>query len=259
MLDYLDCGPDIFAVRCGGRLELAEMEDCLERLKTALDKRDKTHIYAEVVDFSGLSAEALATGMKWLPEWLRRLDRIGRVAIVADQNWIRWAAKVESALLPKISYETFESHERERALEWVAGRNPTPHAPAIKIIESDRPDVLGFEIDGHAGRAELDAVSAYFLNALEGKDKVRVVGRIKNLGGFQLSGFFTGDYFAMKRGFLEKLERYAVVGGPAWMRATLNTLAPLFKAEIRHFELADEESAWQWVAARPVSDRHLLD
>ncbi len=243
MLDYLDGGPDVFAVRCGGRLELAEVETCLERLKAALDSRDKIHIYAEVIDFSGVAAEALATGLKWLPEWLRRLDRIRRVAIVGDQDWVRWAAKVESALLPKVSYETFETSERDRALDWVAGRNPVPHPPAIKIIESDRPDVLGFEIDGHAGKEELETVSTHFIKALEGKDKVPVVGRIKSLGGFQLSGFFTGDYFAMKRGSLEKLDRYAVVGGPAWMRATLNTLAPLFKAEIRHFEPGEEDAA----------------
>lgn len=258
MLDYIDCGPDVFAVRCGGRLELAELETCLDRLKAALDARDTTHIYAEVIGFSGLSADALAAGAKWFPEWLRRLDRVGRVALVADQNWVRWAAKVESALLPKVSYETFESDERERALDWVKGRNPIPHAPAIKIIETDRPDVLGFEIDGHSGKDELDAVAAYFLNILQNKDKVRVVGRIQSLGGFQMTGLVTGDYFAMKRSFLEKLERYALVGGPGWLRATLNTLAPLFKAEIRHFEIEDEDAAWQWVEARPVSERTLI-
>jgi hypothetical protein len=93
---------------------------------------------------------------------------------------------------------------------------------------------------------------------LEDKNKVRVVGRIRSLGGLQMTGLVTGDYFAMKRSFLEKLERYAVVGGPAWLRATLNTLAPLFKAEIRHFELEDEDAAWQWVEARPVSERTLI-
>ena len=44
----------------------------------------------------------------------------------------------------------------------------------------------------------------------------------------------------MKRGFLERMERYALVGEPGWLRTTLNTLAPLFKAEIRHFG-EDEE------------------
>ena len=258
MIEYLEAAPDVFAVRCGGRLEQAEMEECLARLRSALAANDKTHIYAEVVDISGVSAESLVTGFKWAPEWLRQLDRFGRVAIVADQSWVRWAARIESALLPHVAYETFEMSERARALDWVAGRIAAPHPPAIKLIETDDPDVFGFEIDGHAGKHELDAVSAHFLKALDGKEKVRVVGRIRRLGGFQMAGLFTGDYFAMKRGFLEKLDRYAVVGGPAWLRATLNSLAPLFRAEVRHFELDDEAAAWQWVEARPVSERYLV-
>jgi hypothetical protein len=258
MMDYLDSKPDVFAVRCGGRLEQAEVEECLTRLRSALDANAKTHIYAEIVDLGGMSAESLVAGFKWASEWLGKLDRFGRVAIVADQTWIRWAAKAESALLPHVSYETFETNARERAFAWVQGEIASPHAPAIKLIETDRPDVFGFEIDGHAGKAELDAVSAHFRKELEGKDKVRVVGRIRNLGGLQMAGLFTSDYFAMKRGFLEKLDRYAVVGGPAWLRSTLNSLAPLFRAEIRHFEPDEEVAAWQWVEARPVSERHLI-
>jgi hypothetical protein len=235
-----------------------EVEECLARLRSALDANAKTHIYAEIVDLGGMSAESLVTGFKWAPEWLGKLDRFGRVAIVADQTWIRWAAKAESALLPHVSYETFETSARERAFAWVQGEVASPHAPAIKLIETDKPDVFGFEIDGHAGKDELDAISAHFRKELEGKEKVRVVGRIRNLGGLQMAGLFTSDYFAMKRGFLEKLDRYAVVGGPAWLRATLNSLAPLFRAEIRHFEPDEEVAAWQWVEARPVSERHLI-
>jgi hypothetical protein len=258
MMEFLDAPEGVFAVRCGGRLDHAEMEECLVRLRSALDANARTHVFAEVVDIGSVSAESFVTGFKWAPEWLSKLDRFGRVAIVADQSWVRWAAKIESALLPHISYETFESDERERAFAWVAGEIEAPHPPAIKLIETDNPDVFGFEIDGHAAKHELDAVSAHFLKALEGKDRVRVVGRIRRLGGFQMAGLFSGDYFAMKRGFLEKLDRYAVVGGPAWLRSTLNSLAPLFRAEVRHFELDDEVAAWQWVEARPVSERYLV-
>lgn len=258
MIEYLDSAPDVLAVRCVGRLDQAEIQDCLERLEAALDARPKTHVFAEVASFEGLGLDALASSLKWTGEWLRRLDRFGRVAIVADQSWIRWMAKLESAVLPHVSYETFDSNERERALAWVEGRIETPHAPAIRIIETDRDNAFAFEIDGHAGKTELDAVSRYFLKELENKTNVSVLGRIRNLGGFQMGGLFTGDYFAMKRGFLEKLDRYAVVGGPPWLRSTLNALAPLFRIEIRHFEAEDEEAAWAWIEARPVSEHTLV-
>ena len=43
------------------------------------------------------------------------------VAVVADQAWVRVGTRLESALLPFISYQTFLPEEREEALAWVRG------------------------------------------------------------------------------------------------------------------------------------------
>ena len=50
-----------------------------------------------------------------------KLTRFGRVAVVADQTWVRIGTRVESAVLPFISYKTFEPAQREEALAWVKG------------------------------------------------------------------------------------------------------------------------------------------
>lgn len=258
MLEYLTSSEEVIAIRCSGKLGHEEMVGYVDRIETSIAARDKTHLYAEVIDFSGFELDRFAELIKRSGFWLRSLDRVGRVAIVADQAWIRWLAKAESAILPHVTYETFDSAERDRALAWVEGGLEAPHGAAFKIIETDKPDVFGFEIDGHAAKAELDAISAHFREAMAGRDKVRFLGRIKEMGGFQLSGLLTGDYFALKREALERLERYAVVGGPAWLRTMLGTLAPMFKAEIRHFEAEEEAAAWAWLEASPVSERTLV-
>ena len=46
---------------------------------------------------------------------------IGRVAVVADQAWIRAATRIESVILPFISYRTFTPDQRQEAFAWVAG------------------------------------------------------------------------------------------------------------------------------------------
>jgi hypothetical protein len=51
-----------------------------------------------------------------------KLDRFGRVAVVADQAWVRVGTRIESALLPNISYRTYMPEERDEALAWVDGR-----------------------------------------------------------------------------------------------------------------------------------------
>lgn len=258
MLDYLPSNDDVIAIRCGGRLEQAEIQSYMDQIEASFAARDKTHLYAEIVDFSGFDPNRFVETLKRSGAWFRNLDKVGRVAIVADQDWVRWLARVESAIMPHVSYETFESAERDRALAWVEGGLDSPHSAAMKVIETDQSNVFGFEIDGHAGKAELDAISAYFFKALEGKDKVRFLGRIRNLGGFQIGALLSGDYFALKREALERLERYAVVGGPPWLRTMLNTLSPMFKAEIRHFELENEAAAWTWLGANQVSERALV-
>ncbi len=261
MYEFLPAADNVIAFRCSGKLEQAGMEAMLDRIEASIAKHDKTHIYTEVEHFSGFETQGFQDLFKRSGKLLGKLDRLGRIAVVADQTWIRWAAKMESAVLPHVSYETFESHERDRALAWVKGEEERPHGPAIRVIETNRPDVLGFELDGRAAKAELDAVSAYFnarLDELGDGGPVRMLGRIRNLGGFEMSGLMSADYFAMKRGFLGRLDRYAIVGGPAWVKGMTSMLGPLFKAEIRWFEPGQENAAWEWLGAEPVSERTLV-
>ena len=50
-----------------------------------------------------------------------KLRHFGRVAVVADQAWMRWGTRIESALLPGITYRTFKPEHRAEALTWVTG------------------------------------------------------------------------------------------------------------------------------------------
>jgi len=52
-----------------------------------------------------------------------KLGRFGRVAVVADQAWMRAATRFESAVLPNVSYRVFEPGERDEALAWARGEN----------------------------------------------------------------------------------------------------------------------------------------
>ena len=51
---------------------------------------------------------------------------------------------------------------------------------------------------------------------------------------------------------LRELERYAVVGGPRWLRGWLEFFRPLLRMELRYFEPEAEASAWEWLGAKPL-------
>lgn len=255
MIQLIPSAEDVIALKLGGRLSRDELMRLVDLIEPSLEKHDKTHIYVEVADSTGFDMAALGDYLPHALRMLGKLARFGRVAIVSDLRWVRWATKLESALLPHISYETFEAAERARALAWVEGKfNPLRH-PAIRIIETDKPDVLGFEINGRVSAADAEAVADYFNEALDRQRPLRLLGRIRRIDGAALGALFGHKYQQMKIGMLKRVERYAVVGGPPWLCAWLHALAPLVSVELRHFEADREADAWAWLGARPKEGR----
>ena len=56
---------------------------------------------------------------------------------------------------------------------------------------------------------------------------------------------------------MERVERYAMVGGPLWLTAWVSAVAPLLKLEVRHFTTDREDEAWQWLGATPRQEKAL--
>lgn len=255
MLQIIPSAADVVALKMDGRPTREELKRVADLVEASLEKNAKTHIYAEVENFSGLDMNALRDYLPRACRMLRKLGRFGRVAVVSDQRWLRWAAKLESALLPHVSYETFESAERARALAWVEGKLNPLHDRAVRIIETDKPDVLGYEIDGRVCAADAEAVADYFNEALSRQRPLRLLGRIKNLEGAELGPLLGHKFLEMKIGMLKRVERYAVVGGPSWLCAWVQALDPLVPVELRHFPADKEADAWAWLGAAPIATR----
>jgi hypothetical protein len=251
MLQIIPSAADVIALKMDGRLTREELQRVADLVEASLEKNAKTHVYAEVENFAGFDISALGDYLPRAFRMLKKLDRFGRVAIVSDQRWLRWAARVESALLPHISYETFESADRARALAWVEGKLNPLHDRAVTIIETDKPDVLGYEVDGRVSAADAEAVADYFNEALQRDRPLRLLGRIKKIDGAELGPLLGHKFLEMKIGMLKRVERYAVVGGPAWLCAWIQALDPLVSVELRHFPAEKEAEAWLWLGARP--------
>lgn len=122
MLDFLETAPDVIALRIGGKIEGKDLDAILDRLEPMLDRNPKTHVFVETTNITGIAIDGLARYAGRAMPLFGKLGRFGRVAIVADQAWIRWGSQLESALLPGISYRTFTPDRRGEALAWVEGR-----------------------------------------------------------------------------------------------------------------------------------------
>ena len=251
MMEILETEPGVIAVKFNGRMRGDEIDEVTTLVERSLEEHERTHIYIEIHDNFSFDVGAMAAYAPRGAAMLTKLARFGRIAVVTQERWIRWATRIESAILPGISYETFELAEHVQALAWVEGRRALPHAPSIMIMETDKTDVIGFEIDGKISAVEAEAVVEYFDAALKGDGPLRLLGKMKHIGGAEFGAFFDRAFLRVKYNILGRLDRYAVVGGPAWLRVWVTALDKLTKADIRHFKASDEPLAWQWLGAEP--------
>lgn len=121
MFEFIDSADDVIALSISGKITTAELDAIMGRLELALAKNEKTHVFVETRTIDEIDVSGLPSYFARAVPILAKVPRFGRVAIVADQAWIRIAARVESLLLPFISYRTFTPGRRDEALAWVRG------------------------------------------------------------------------------------------------------------------------------------------
>lgn len=121
MLNFVNAGPDVIALSIGGRIEGKDLDTILDRLEPMIESGRPVHVFVETRHIDGIAIDGLAHYALRAMPLFGKLEAFGRVAVVADQAWIRCASKIESALLPGISYRVFTPDAREDALAWVNG------------------------------------------------------------------------------------------------------------------------------------------
>ena len=122
MLTVHDSAADVLAITLEGSLTGDDLTRVLDRLEPMLEAGAKANLFIETRGIAGLQLSALPAYVARAMPLLGKLDRFGRVALLADQMWIRAATRAESAFLPFITYRVFEPADRAEALAWVEGR-----------------------------------------------------------------------------------------------------------------------------------------
>ena len=119
MLKFIDGPDDVIAMQMSGKITGVDLGTVMDRLDEIMTKHDKVHVFVETHSINGIEVSGLPSYMTRAMPLFGKLGRFGRVAVVADQAWIRVGTRLESALLPNISYRTYMPEERDEALAWV--------------------------------------------------------------------------------------------------------------------------------------------
>jgi hypothetical protein len=127
MLTTTTLTPTAVEIVAEGELTRADITRVLADVALILETTDQLDLLADVrgpVDYSfGIFAEE----MKHLPELFRIVRALGRVAVIADESWIRTVAKVESKLIPGVDYEVYPRAEAAHAREWLLRHTDVAH------------------------------------------------------------------------------------------------------------------------------------
>ena len=121
MYGMIETPDNVLAVRIAGKITGEDLRDIMDRLEVMMATNGQVHVYAETSSIDGIEIAGLASHIARAAPLLGKLGQFGRVAVVADQAWIRILTRMESAILPHISYRVFEPGQREEALAWVRG------------------------------------------------------------------------------------------------------------------------------------------
>lgn len=121
MLQFIPTADDVIAVAIVGKVTGADLAAVMDRLDVSLAAHDRVHVFVETRALDAIEVSGLAAHIARATPLFGQLRRFGRVAVVADQAWVRAGTRVESALLPFVSYRVFKPEQRDEALAWVLG------------------------------------------------------------------------------------------------------------------------------------------
>lgn len=119
MLEFIASPEDVIALKIGGSIKGTELDAIMDRLDAVMAAHAKVHVFVETQGIAGLELASLPHYFTRALPLFGKLRSFDRVAVVADQAWVRVGTQIESAMLPFISYRTYEPRERDEALAWV--------------------------------------------------------------------------------------------------------------------------------------------
>ncbi len=125
--------------------------------------------------------------------------------------------------------------------------------PAVRRIETDRPDVSAFEIVGHVTSADVENLFGLLEGAYALHDRLDVLIRLVDHDGVDWSDVSPETLSQGKSMALKHVRRCAAVGEPDWI-SQVQGLFSKIEVELRHFALEEEAQAWKWLGAQSVEE-----
>jgi hypothetical protein len=104
-----------------GKIDRDEMNASLDEFVEQASGIEHGRMLYKLGDFQLPSAGAIGVELRRLPTLLKTIRRFDRIAVIADEKWVRKAGEFEGALLPGVEIRAFRPEEAAEAESWLSG------------------------------------------------------------------------------------------------------------------------------------------
>lgn len=112
--------PDRLDIEFGGRIDSERMRALLDELDRASAGIERGRMLYRIHDFEWPTAGAIGVELTRMPALFGLVRRFDRVAVLADESWIRTWSRFEGALVPDLEIKAFAPGDEAAAEAWLA-------------------------------------------------------------------------------------------------------------------------------------------
>ncbi|MCW8193422.1 STAS/SEC14 domain-containing protein [Proteobacteria bacterium 005FR1] len=119
MFDIKQKGVNRVDVDFSGKIDSAEMRAAMDDLATKTSGVEGGRMRLRIGEFRLPTVGAMAVELSRFPQLFRLIGRFDRVAVVADERWVRKIAEFEGKFVPGIEIKAFGWSQEAMAEAWL--------------------------------------------------------------------------------------------------------------------------------------------
>ncbi|MFC3606369.1 SpoIIAA family protein [Stutzerimonas tarimensis] len=120
MFEVTRRGTDRIDVNFSGKLDSDAMKAALDDLLFKSEGIEHGVMHYRIGEFDLPTLGAIGVELARIPRLLRFIRRFDRVAVLAEQDWLRRASEIEGAMIPGLSIKAFTHAQEVEAEAWLA-------------------------------------------------------------------------------------------------------------------------------------------
>jgi hypothetical protein len=252
MLTVKELKSNVWELTLTGVVSKNDIETMERALTPVLTGDQAFGLIVRAEGWKDMAADAMAADARFEIRMLAHWSKIAKMAVVTDLQALAAVLKWFGPILPMIDMRAFGSSDVAAAEAFVSDL-PTEAKPAegcgVNVLSDGTDGLIAYEIDGRITSVDVDTVMAPMEAHMKEGEKVDLLVRFKNWGGFDPALLTDGALMGRKMAAITHLRRYAVVGAPGWMKALVGGASALMPFQMKLFDLAEEDAAWTWVRA----------